>query len=313
MELSLSPRVVRGLARVTAGMPGLARMSQRMERRWLNAIGAMAQTPKGTTRTEVELGGVPTTVTCGPWAEPGRTLLYLHGGAYCYGSPVAYKGVIAALSRAARAAVFAPDYPLAPEHPFPAAPDAALAAYRALRDRVAGALAVAGDSAGGGLALGLAVRLRDADEDQPAALVLFCPWVDLGNSGRSFRENGRHEPILRRDRSNEAARMYAGGEELADPRLSPLFTPDLSELPPIHLLSATDDLHLSDADALAERLRAAGAELEYRRVQGVWHDFQVFGDYLAEAREAIAAAAAALERSFASVPAGGPIEAAAQR
>jgi acetyl esterase len=105
--------------------------------------------------------------------------------------------------------------------------------------------------------------------------------------------------------------MYAGSEELTDPRLSPLFTPDLTGLPPIHLLSATDDLHLSDADALAERLREAGMDLEYRRIEGVWHDFQVFGDYLVEAREAIAAAGAALDRFF-SVPAGGAVEAAAK-
>ena len=309
MELSLSPRVVRGIARVTAGMPGLARMSPRMERRWLNAIGTVAQTPKGTTHEETDLGGVPTTVTTGPWAEGGRTLLYLHGGAYIAGSPIAYRGVISALSRAVRAPVYAPDYPLAPEHPFPAGPDSVLSAYRALRARVGGPLAVAGDSAGGGLTLGLAVRLRDAGEPLPAGLVLFCPWVDLANSGRSFRENGRHEPILRRDHSNASARMYAGGEDLADPRLSPLYTSDLSGLPPIHMLSATDDLHLSDADALAERLRDAGADLEYRRIEGVWHDFQVFGDYLAEARGAIGAAGTAVNRFLASVPAGGPVEA----
>jgi acetyl esterase len=106
--------------------------------------------------------------------------------------------------------------------------------------------------------------------------------------------------------------MYAGSEELTDPRLSPLFVPDLSGLPPIHLLSAGDDLHLSDADVLAERLREAGANLEYRRVEGVWHDFQVFGDYLAPAREAIAAAGDALDGFFGSVAAGGAVEAAAQ-
>jgi epsilon-lactone hydrolase len=311
VELSLSPRVVRGLARVTTGIPGLARMSPRMERRWLNALGAVAQTPSGTTRVEVDLGGVPATLTGGPWAQDGRTLLYLHGGAYVAGSPDAYRAVIASLSRAARAPVYAPDYPLAPEHPFPAGPDSVLRAYRALRDRVDGPLAVAGDSAGGGLTLGLAVRLRDGGEPQPAGLVLFCPWVDLGNSGRSFRENGRREPILRRDHSNGSARMYAGSEELTDPRLSPLFTPDLTGLPPTHLLSATDDLHLSDADALAERLRDAGIDLEYRRIEGVWHDFQVFGDYLVQAREAIGAAGAALDRFF-SVPAGGAVEAAAK-
>jgi epsilon-lactone hydrolase len=312
MALSLPPRVVRGTARATLGLPGLARMSPRMERRWLDFFGAIARVPKGGSVEQLELGGVPGTLTQGPWTESGRALLYLHGGAYCHGSTRAYRGVLGAISRATRARVYAPDYPLAPEHPFPAGPDGALAFWRALSEGSDGTIVVAGDSAGGGMALAMALRLRDAGEPLPAGLILFCPWVDLTNSGRSFFENGRREPLLRRERSNESARMYAAGAELDDPRLSPLFAADLSGLPPVHLQSAADDLHLSDADALAARLREAGADLEYRRFDGVWHDFQLFGEYLAVAREAIAAAGSACERFAGSVATGGAIEAAAK-
>jgi len=288
-------------------------MPPRVERRWLDLVGMLARLPAGTTREKIELGGMPATVTAGPWAQPGRAFLYLHGGAYVAGSPAAYKGFIAALSAAARAAVYCPDYPLAPEHPYPAAPDAALAAFRALRGRGGeGAVAVGGDSAGGGLTLGLALRLRDAGEALPAGLVLLCPWVDLANAGESFRANGPHEPILDAERSNRNARQYAAGAALDDPRLSPLYADDLTGLPPIHMQGATDDLHLSDAEQLAARLRLAGAKLEYRRFDGVFHDFQLFGDYLADAREAVAAAGSALEGFFSSVAAGGAVEAATQ-
>lgn len=310
MRLSLSPSVVRPMVRVTLGLPGLVRMSTAAERRWLGLLAAAARLPKGAVVEAVELGGVPADRVSGPWAMPGRNVLYLHGGGYAVGSPDTYRAFVAALSLASKATLHVPDYPLAPEHPFPAASDSALAAYRALVDREGPAI-VAGDSAGGNLSLTVAIRIRDAGEVAALGLVLFCPWLDLSHSGSSHRRAPR-EPILRARRSEKNARAYARGRDLRDPVVSPLFA-DLAGLPPIHLQGAADDYLRSDSDRLAEAVEKAGGVVDYHCFEGVWHDFQVLGEFLAEARIAVAEAGDAMDRLFsASVAAGGAVEAAAQ-
>lgn len=313
MALSLPPLLVRQVARGTIGLPGILHAPVGFERRWIRAVASTIRTPKGTEAEPIELGGVPGERVTGPWAKPGRTLLYVHGGGYVAHSARTYRGLIAALSKAAASTVVAPDYPLAPEHPFPAGPDGVHAAYTALRAETDGVITLAGDSAGGGLALGLLLRLRHGGERLPAGAVLFCPWVDLSHSGPSFETAGWGEPVLRAGRSVRNAGLYADGEDLRDARLSPLFATDFTGLPPIHLQGASDDLLASDADALAERLREAGADFEYRRFDGMWHDFQALGELMATARAAMAAAGSALDGyASTSVVAGGAVEAAAQ-
>jgi len=307
------------MVRATLGMPATLHMPARLERRWLELMSTGVRTPDGTEIDDVELGGVRAHRLVGPWVERGRSLLYLHGGGYSAGSSNTYRGFIAALSQAARAAVIAPEYPLAPEHPYPAAADACLAAFDGLAGSEAGAVALAGDSAGGGLALGLAIRLRDRGGPAPVGLALFCPWLDLSHSGESFASGASYEPILKPHRSHRNALAYAGDVDLADPRLSPLFAESLEDLPPIHLQGAELDLLVSDSDRFAARARSAGVAIEYRRFERLWHDFQVLGDYLAEARDAVAEAGRALERMWDSAPvpagsvvAGGAVEPAAQ-
>jgi acetyl esterase/lipase len=312
MALSLPTRLVKPLTRLTIGMPALAHMSPRVERRWLDVMSRVAKLPEGTEVEAVDLGGVPASRITGPSATGDRRVLYIHGGGYVAGSPHTYRGFIGALAKAARVEVFAPDYPLAPEQPYPAAPDACLRAYQALAERGSGPIALAGDSAGGGLALGLALRLRDEDLPAPAGLVLFCPWLDLSHSGESFAGCGFNEPVLRPWRSEQNASRYAGDMPLNDPRLSPLFGEGLGDLPPIHMQGAEFDLLVSDADRFAERVRKAGGSIDYRRFDGLWHDFQVLLEFLAPAREALTAAAEALDAMFARAPAsvgaGGAVE-----
>jgi epsilon-lactone hydrolase len=310
MPLSLPPAVVRPVVRVTLGLPGLVGMSTAAERRWFDLLALGVRLPKGTNVEAVELGGVPADRVSGPWAKPGRNVLYLHGGGYAVGSPKTFRGFVTALSVASRATLYVPDYPLAPEHPFPAASDSAIAAYRALVDR-GGPPILAGDSAGGNLSLATAIRVRDAGEMPALGLVLFCPWLDLSHSGASHRGAPR-EPVLHAKRSARNARAYASGRDLRDPAVSPLFA-DLAGLPPIHLQGAADDYLRSDSDRLAEAVEAAGGIVDYHRFEGVWHDFQVLGELLAEARIAVAEAGEAMDRLFsASVAAGGAVEAAAQ-
>lgn len=311
MPLSLSPSVIRPVVRVTIGLPGLVGMSPAMERRWLAIIGSGIRLPEGTDVQHTTLGGIPAERVSGPWAKPGRHILYLHGGGFAAGSPKTYRAFVAALAVESRATIHVPDYPLAPEYPYPAALDAALAGYRELTGRE-GAAVVAGDSAGGNLAVALAVRLRDAQGRGPLGLVLFCPWLDLSHSGESHKGAPR-EPVLHAKRSHANARAYAAGRDLRDPGISPLFA-DLAGLPPIHLQGAADDYLRSDSDRLAEAVSAAGGEAEYRRFEGVWHDFQVLGEFMAESRLAVGEAGDAMEPWFAraSVAAGGAVETAAQ-
>ena len=298
MELSLPPRFLRPVVRATLGLPGAAHMPPRVERRWLGLCSTGVRMPPGTEIEPLDLGGVPALRFTGPWAQPGRSLFYIHGGGYSAGSPHTYRGFVAALAQAARAVVYAPAYPLAPEHPYPAAADACLAAFEELAGSDAGAVALAGDSAGGGLALGLAIRLRDQGGEAPAGLALFCPWLDLSHSGESFATGAPREPILKPRRSHRNAVAYCRGIDLADPRLSPLFAESLAGLPPIHIQGAELDLLVSDADRLAERARAEGVPVDYRRFDGLWHDFQLLGEYLAEARDAVGEAGQALERMW---------------
>ncbi len=314
MELNLSPATVRRILRGTAGLPGRTRMPIGLERGWYAIAGASIRPPKGTSIAAESLGGVPSFLATSVAAEPGRTVMYFHGGGYGTFAKATYGAFVRTISLATKSAVHAPDYPLAPEHPFPAALDAGLAAYRALAERESGPIVLAGDSAGGGLALATVLALRDAGDDLPAGLVLFSPWLDLTHSGESFNANGPREPILTHRDSIGKARAYAAGADLDDPRVSPLFAERLAGLPPVHLLGGGDDLLVSDSDRLAERIRAEGGVVEYSRHDGLWHDFQLFGDWLPEAREATAAACAAIGGFFAraSVAAGGPVEAAAQ-
>jgi epsilon-lactone hydrolase len=244
--------------------------------------------PPGTRVTATQLGGVPAERVEHRDADQSRAVLYLHGGGYVLGSAVSHRPVAAHISRAARAPVYNLDYRLAPEHPFPGAPDDALAAYLALIGIVgdAWAITVAGDSAGGGLALALALRLRERELPRPAALGLICPWTDLTLSGESVVTNAPRDALLRVDWARWAADLYRGGHDPRLPELSPNEA-DLSGFPPIVLHGAADDTIVSDADRLAERARAAGVQVDYTRFDGLWHDFHLHVGLLADADDAL--------------------------
>ena len=218
------------------------------------------------------------------------TVLYLHGGAYCVGSPATHRAITSHLARRTAARVFVADYRLAPEHPFPAAVDDAVAAYRALlRDGCSpGHSAIIGDSAGGGLALATALRLRDLGEPLPAALVLFSPWVDLGTPDRGVEPAG--EAMLSRAWTAECARLYLGGRDSSDPLASPI-NGELRGLPPTLVQVGQDELLLPDARRLHSALAAAEVPVELQEYPRRWHVFQVNAGVLADADRALAAVA----------------------
>ena len=235
-------------------------------------------------------------------AGPAPVVLYLHGGGFTVGSPRTHRSVIGRLARSAGMAAVAPDYRLAPEHPFPAAQDDARAAWDAL---VRGGLrpdqiALAGDSAGGGLAFGLLADL--CAQGTPRFAVVGCsPWVDMTGSGASLRGNAATDLLLPAERFGELAGMALGGHPPGDPRASPLFA-DFPSCPPVHLQASRGEILLDDSLRLANRLRQAGAKVELRLSSGTPHAWQVMAGLLPEADAAIDAAADFLRRHMPADP-----------
>lgn len=212
-----------------------------------------------------------------PSAAPGRVVLYLHGGGYVIGSPRSHRHLAAAIAAAAEASALLLDYRLAPEHPYPAAVEDATAAYRWLLDQAVAPehIVIAGDSAGGGLAVATLLALREARVPLPAGGVCISPWVDLTCGGASYETKAAADPIVRRAGVEEMARAYLGAAPPRTPLASPLFA-DLGGLPPLLIHVGSDEVLLDDAVQLAERAKRAGvdATLEvYDRMIHVWHWF----------------------------------------
>ena len=210
-------------------------------------------------------------------ARADAAILYLHGGGYVIGSPRSHRHLAAAIGAAAASPVLLADYRLAPEHPFPAAVDDAVAAYRWLLDRqIAPArIVVAGDSAGGGLTVATLLALRDGGVPQPAAGVCISPWVDLTCGGDSYTTRAAADPIVKRESVDRMATAYLGGRDAKTALASPLFA-DLRGLPPLLIHVGDAEVLLDDAVQLDERARKAGvaSTLEvWDAMVHVWHWF----------------------------------------
>ena len=233
---------------------------------------------------EVTAGGVPAHWLAAPGADTGRVLLdtgrvllFLHGGGYELGSLRSDGELAARLGRASGMRVLFPEYRLAPEHPFPAAIDDVLAAWRWLRtdqDLSARSIAVAGDSAGGGLTVALLVATRDAGEALPAAAALISPTVDLTSSGASMTERADQDPISTPAMLRQFASGYLAGADPKTPLASPLFA-SLSGLPPLLVQVGTADLLLSDSERLATAAAEAGVDVILEIGEGLPHVYQI--------------------------------------
>jgi epsilon-lactone hydrolase len=247
-------------------------------RKQMEDVARFVRLPKNV-RVEEALGSpVPGEWVTSDRAERDRVVMHLHGGGFMMGSPRTHRGLTAALSRVTRARVFVPDYRLAPEHPFPAALDDAVAAYQWLVEDVGvepSRLAVTGDSAGGGLAVSTIVHARDNGVPAPACAALMSPWTDLACTGESIRTMNGVDPWLRAELIPLAARGYCGDIATNDPRLSPLYA-DLSDLPPLLVHAGSDEILLDDARRLVERAREAGGEASLGVFDGLWHVFHAF-------------------------------------
>jgi monoterpene epsilon-lactone hydrolase len=232
--------------------------------------------PQDVSVTRVLAGGVSAHWLTAPGVEADRVLLYLHGGGYKMGSLRSHGELAARLGRAGGMRVLLLEYRLAPEHPFPAALDDAVAAWQWLRadqGLPTSSLAVAGDSAGGGLALALLVSLRESGQDLPATLALMSPWTDLTLSGASMSERAGDDPILTPDGVRQLAADYLAGADPTTALASPLFA-SMKGLPPMLVQAGGAEVLFSDAQRLAEAASAAGVEVTLEIRDGLPHVYQ---------------------------------------
>jgi epsilon-lactone hydrolase len=251
----------------------------------------------------VDAGGVPAEWTTPESGAATRgTLLYLHGGGYFEGSPTTHRRLVTALCLASGVRGLSVDYRLAPEHPFPAAVDDAVSAYRWLvreGGEEPSRVVVAGDSAGGGLSAALLVALRDAGDPLPAGAYLLSAWTDLAGTGESMRSRADADPMIDpRDMPATAARYVPDGD-LRNPHASPLYA-DLAGLPPLLIHVGDAEVLLDDSRRLAERAAAAGVAVECEIWPDAFHVFQMLVGMVPEADEAVAQAAAWITKRLAA-------------
>ena len=236
----------------------------------------------------VNAGGIKSEWITAPGADAGRAILYLHGGGYVIGSINTHRTLAGRLSRASKARVLVIDYRLAPEHPFPAAVEDSVAAYRWMLSTglKASRIAVAGDSAGGGLTVATLVAIRDAKLAVPAAGACMSPWVDLEGLGDSMKSKAAVDPMVQKDGLLQMAAAYLAGKDSRTPLAAPLYA-DLAGLPPLLIQVGTAETLLDDSTRLAERARKAGVKVTLEPWENMIHVWQLFAPMLEEGQQAI--------------------------
>ena len=236
----------------------------------------------------VDADGVPAELVSSGEASSGRAILYLHGGGYVIGSPATHRELARRLSVAADADVLSIDYRLAPENPFPAAVEDAVSAYRWLVGQGCdpAGVAIAGDSAGGGLTVATLVSLRDQGLPLPACGVCLSPWVDMEGIGDSMTSRAALDPMVQREGLVAMAEIYLGGADSRTPLAAPLYA-DLHGLPPLLIQVGTSETLYDDATRLSTRAEAAGVETCFESWDEMIHVWHLFAPMLDDGQRAI--------------------------
>ena len=286
---SVAAKVLRGFLRLTfKTLIGPPFNSVMFQRRWSNLLGATMPASSQAIRYQFQEGDLKGEILAPKATGSTGVILYLHGGAYCIGNPATYRSLTSHLSAYSAMDVWVPDYRLAPEHPHPAALEDALAAYELLQRKGyrPADIVLAGDSAGGGLALALTLQLKQAGKSLPAGLMLISPFVDNSLSADTLRSKASQEPMLRQGWLRNCVQHYEG----TFPGRS-LLNEDLSGLPPMMIQVGEDEILLADSTRLADRAKADGGDARLEIYHQRWHDFQLAANQLSSARKAIRALA----------------------
>ena len=271
------------------------------ERHNSSQAGILTGEPANVNVEERTIAGLRALVLRPALENPGRKLIFLHGGAFALMSPETHSRFAGHIAKACRAEVFVPDYSLAPECPYPRALDECVDFVQSFTESAQYAdcqIVLSGDSAGGGLALSAAMKMRDAGRKLPACLVLLCPWLDLALKSESISRNRENAIILKRSNLEAFARLYVDDEAAwSHPYVSPVYG-DLRGLPPIYIQGAELDLLIDDAARLQQRARADGTPLRYDLFPQMPHSFQFFAGAIPEADAAISQIGHYLDLTF---------------
>jgi len=263
-------------------------------------LGAATAQACGVSVRQSELDGVRVEIVAPERFLPERShcvVLYFFGGGHVVGSPDEDLMIIAKLAAFLGMTVYAPHYRLAPEDPYPAALNDAVNVYAALQNKPeVEHIAVAGESAGGNLALAAMLRARREGLPMPNVMALLSPWADMTGEGESLSTHRGLDPTIGlEDNGNAEAKAYAGGRDLRDPLISPLFETDWSGMPPTVITTGTRDFLLSDSCRLSRAMRQGGAEVQLNVWEGMWHVFEAYPD-IPEAEESLEEVAAFMAR-----------------
>ena len=283
------------VAMMTGGL-GLEELSVHEQRAAMEASAGMFPAGADVLASEIDAGGVPADWVTVDVSEADRVVLYFHGGGYVMGSRNTHRGLAGRIARAARARVLLPDYRLAPEHPFPAAIEDATTCWRWLvsEGHAPDHMVIAGDSAGGGLALATLLALKAAGDPLPACAVGLSPWTDLEGAGPTAQPGAVDDPVLTPEGLRLSSRQYAAAD-LRNPLAAPLHG-ELEDLPPLLLQVGTREVLLSDSTRFAEKAQAAGVEVALEIEDGLIHVWQMFPD-VPEAQSAIERIGAFIRRN----------------
>jgi len=285
--------MVRGLYAATLPPAGTPAPDWQTRRTGMDGFGEMASLPEGCLKIDVDIEGMPAEGLAPVNADDSRTILYLHGGGYCIGSPRSHRPTVARLAAEAGCTALVPDYRMGPEDPFPAAVEDGVKAWRHLLD--AGLdparMVIAGDSAGGGLTLATALAAREAGLPQPGGLFCISPWANLAQQGRSYAALAALDPMITVEGLDEFAAAYLAGADAANPLASPALA-DFTGLAPILIHVGGAEVLLSDSIAVAEQAGMAGVDVRLEIWPEMIHVWHAWSGQLTAARRAITSAGA---------------------
>jgi acetyl esterase/lipase len=257
-------------------------------RRGMERLTKLAHLPAKTKVEKITFNSISAEWIYAYEAHEDRVILFLHGGGYNTCSPNTHRELAARISKASGAKVLLPDYRLAPEHPFPSALDDATSTYRWLLDTgFAGEnIAIAGDSAGGGLSLATAISLCDAGKPSPASIACISPWTDLEMSGNSIKTHADIDPMLNLQAMKIMALNYIGDSDPRSPLISPLYA-ELKGISPLLIHVGSDEMLLDDSTRIVEKAKSAGVDVTLVIYDQMWHVFHLNAALMPEGKKAI--------------------------
>jgi len=287
-ELTLVQTEIGAIRTLLGSKPRPVGWSERRQR--IDEVGSVWATAQDISLSAVDCDGVPGEWSLAPDSDPSRVLMYFHGGGYCSGSIVSHRRMVTEAGRATRMRTLAVDYRLAPEHPYPAAHEDAMTAWRFLRRQgvVAENIVIGGDSAGGNLTIALINRLREAGTRLPACAWLVSPWTDLTMSGDTLKTKDAVDPLIHDGYLRELADAYVpAGVDRRDGAVSPLFS-DLRGFPPTLIQVGSAETLLADATRLAAALGEADVDVTLEVWPYMIHAWPMWNATLADGRRALA-------------------------